>query len=236
MNISVCLATFNGERYIEEQLASILCQIEENDEIIVSDDSSTDRTIDIIKNVNDKRIKIYKNELEKGYSKNFENAINHAKGKFIFLCDQDDVWMPNKVERMMIKLKKVDMVISDAEIVDSDLNRIRPSHFNYRRVKNGFIINLLKTRYIGACMAFNRKILKKAIPFPGKQRYCAHDYWLTLISEFYYKVELERTPLIKYRRHDFNVSSGGEQSNKPIVEKIRVRVYSFCCLILRVFK
>ncbi|MEK5777350.1 glycosyltransferase, partial [Acinetobacter nosocomialis] len=99
--ISVCLATYNGEKYIVEQLTSILSQLSPTDEVIISDDHSTDETLLLIKSLNDPRIKIITNELGKGYTKNFENAINHSSGDYIFLSDQDDVWVENKVELMM---------------------------------------------------------------------------------------------------------------------------------------
>jgi len=234
MKISVCLATYNGEKYIKEQLDSILVQLSEDDEVIISDDGSKDRTLDIIRGLKDVRIKIFKNSLQKGYSKNFENAITISQGDIIFLADQDDVWMPNKVVLMLRKLEKVDIVISNAEIVDENLKAVHASHFELRSVKKGFFVNFLKTRYIGACMAFKRKILNKALPFPNNQKYCAHDYWLTLVTEFYYKVELEDTPLLKYRRHDLNASNGGGKSSKPIMERLLVRLYSFLNLLTRV--
>jgi len=104
--ISVCIATYNGEKYIKEQLNSIIIQISQEDEIVVSDDWSNDRTLEIVSNYQDNRIKILFNKKEKGYSKNFENAILYAKGDIIFICDQDDVWLPNKVSRMIDALKK----------------------------------------------------------------------------------------------------------------------------------
>ena len=157
--ISVCLASYNGEKYIREQLDSILPQLGENDEIIISDDHSTDNTINVIKSLNDSRIKIFENNLGKGYSRNFENAINQATGDIIFLSDQDDVWMENKVELMTKELKQNDLVVSDALISDGNLNPTLGSHFKVHGTKKGFINNWLKTRYIGACMAFKKEIL-----------------------------------------------------------------------------
>jgi glycosyltransferase involved in cell wall biosynthesis len=89
--ISVCLPTFNGSKYIIQQLDSILCQLKENDEIIISDDSSEDNTCELIEKLNDKRIIILKEKKIPNYIFNYENAIKHAKGKYIFLSDQDDV-------------------------------------------------------------------------------------------------------------------------------------------------
>src|SRR5665648_141557 len=90
--ISVCLPTHNGSKYIIQQLNSIICQLKEEDEIIISDDSSEDNTCELIQAINDKRIKIYREGKFSSYVFNFENAIKHARGDHIFLCDQDDVW------------------------------------------------------------------------------------------------------------------------------------------------
>ncbi|MDE5758415.1 MAG: glycosyltransferase, partial [Allobaculum sp.] len=91
--ISVCIATYNGERYIETQIRSILDQLNEDDEIIISDDSSTDRTLDIIRSLNDSRIKLFAGNKFHSRTFNFENALKQATGDFIFLSDQDDIWL-----------------------------------------------------------------------------------------------------------------------------------------------
>lgn len=127
------------------------------------------------------------------------------------------------------------MVISDAVIVDSELKSVFNSHFELNQTRKGFLINFLKTRYIGACMAFHRKILDKALPFPKNHRLCAHDYWLTVIGEGYYKVVLESTPLIKYRRHSENASTGGGKSPNSIAKRVKVRFYVLYELIKRAF-
>lgn len=231
--ISVCLATYNGEKYIKEQLNSILSQLKENDEIIISDDHSTDQTINILKSYNDSRIKIYDNDLGKGYSKNFENAINKSSGEIIFLSDQDDVWFSDKVDVMVEKLNSFDLVISDALITDRDLNPTLGSHFKVHNTKKGFLNNWLKTRYIGACMAFKRNILKKLLPFPSNQKLCAHDYWIAITGEFYYKVGIINQPLIKYRRHGENASNGGVKSSNTLKHKLGVRFYTLFHLLKR---
>jgi glycosyltransferase involved in cell wall biosynthesis len=231
--ISVCLATYNGQQYILEQLQTILPQLSEDDEIIISDDNSTDNTVNLIKSINDNRIKIFINKSERGYTKNFENAINHSLGDFIFLCDQDDVWMPNKVELMLYELKYCDLVVSDALICDKDLKVTLGSHFKLHGTQLGFINNWVKTRYIGACMAFKRHMLSKILPFPSDSSLCAHDYWIANIGEFYYKVILIETPLIKYRRHGNNTSQGGLESKNSFSHKVKVRVYTLKELIRR---
>ena len=134
---------------------------------------------------------------------------------------------------MVTALKDADMVISDAEIVDTDLTQIHPSHFEANGTKKGFTINFLKTRYIGACMAFNKKILTKALPFPQNSKMCAYDYWLAIIAEYYYSVALINLPLIKYRRHGKNASQGGGISRSSFTKKVAVRGYSLVELLKR---
>ena len=95
--ISVCIATYNGEKYIKEQLDSIIPQLGHEDEIVISDDGSSDSTLDIINSINDERIRITVNQGKHGVNSNFNNALLHAKGDFIFLADQDDIWLSGKV-------------------------------------------------------------------------------------------------------------------------------------------
>ena len=106
--ISVCIATYNGEKYIKEQLESIIHQLGEYDEIIISDDGSNDKTIQIIENFKDTRIKIFNHSPNRKTkykfdltTRNIENALSKAKGDFIFLADQDDIWIKNKVEKLI---------------------------------------------------------------------------------------------------------------------------------------
>lgn len=232
MKISVCMATYNGEKYIEEQLKSILDQLSEEDEVVISDDHSKDSTINVIQSINDPRIRVYYNEGEKGYTKNFENALKHSEGDIIFLSDQDDVWIEGKVKAVLNSLKRFQFVVTDAEIVDGSLNTLYASHFKLTSVKSGFIRNFSKTRYIGACMAFKRCVLDKALPFPKNQSLCAHDYWLAIVSEMYFKAGLIETPYLKYRRHDANASGGGlEKSKISIFKRLIIRFYCGCQLV-----
>ena len=105
MKISVCLASYNGAQYIEEQLKSILPQLNPTDEVILSDDHSADNTVQLVQALNDPRIKLIQNEGERGYTRNFENALNHATGDILFLSDQDDVWHDDKVKIMLKELE-----------------------------------------------------------------------------------------------------------------------------------
>lgn len=224
--ISVCMATYNGEIFIKEQLASILEQLTNNDEIIISDDGSSDRTLEYAKSFNDKRIKIYENLSGKsGYTGNFINALSFAKGDIIFLSDQDDIWIDGKVRVMMSELNKYDFVVSDARVVAQNLKTLYDSNFKQMRVKNGLINNIIRCRYLGCCYAFRRDVLNAAFPFPENYIFCPHDYWLALVAELRFKVKILKKPLILYRRHSNNASSGGLTSSNSFLTKLKIRIY-----------
>jgi glycosyltransferase involved in cell wall biosynthesis len=230
------MTSFNGEKYIEEQIHSILKQISKNDELIISDDGSTDATIQIIEKISDPRIKIIKNSGTKGYTGNFENAIKHANGDLIFLSDQDDIWLNGRVREMTNKLSHCDLVVCDAKFVSINLEPLGVTYFSLRGKSKGFISNLIKLKYLGACMAFRRKILCKLLPFPNNKNLCTHDLWIALIAEFYYKVDIIPHPLILYRRHDNNVSSGGYNIGSSYFWKLKYRIYALVMVFSRIFK
>lgn len=223
---SICIATYNGEKYIKEQLTSILSQINIDDEIIISDDNSTDKTIDIILSLNDNRIKILNANFH-NFTQNFENAIIHAKGEYIFLSDQDDVWLPNKYTTILNTLKSYDLVCSDAIITNQQLEPIEQSFFAYYKSGKGILKNIIKCSYCGACMAFNKKILHAIQPFPNTSIF-GHDLWIGLITEITGKVCFLKTPLILYRRHNDSLTSISNnlltRSKRPLLTKIKSRI------------
>lgn len=228
--ISICIASFNGEKYIYDQIESILKQLGDNDEIIISDDSSTDHTLDIISKFNDCRIKTFiKNKFHSPIY-NFENAIRQTKGEYIFLCDQDDIWLPNKIEVMKKYLKEYSLVVSDCCIVDSNLKIIEDSFFRLNNSGSGFWKNLYKNSYIGCCMAFRKEVLDYILPFPKKIP--MHDIWIGLMTELNGKVYFINEPLIFYRRHGNNASFSGEKSKYPFFYKIKYRII----LLLKIIK
>lgn len=220
--ISICVATYNGSKYISRQLESILCQLGEHDEIIISDDDSTDNTCEVIIMLDDNRIKIIKNKNSRGPLNNFQNALNHSSGDYIFLSDQDDIWFSNKIELMMDYLQHYDLVVSDCEVVDQNLTTLIPSFFNYRGSKPGLLRNLYKNSYIGCCMAFRRELLTHALPFPSPLH--MHDWWIGLVAEVYGRVSFLPQPLIKYVRHDSNASPTGEGSDYSFIYQMQNRL------------
>ena len=220
--ISVCVATYNGERFVEEQLRSILSQLGPEDEVIVIDDESTDRTLDIVASLEDPRIRVLHSTAH--YFKwNFHNALQAAKGNIIFLSDQDDVWLQGKVEKCVKALEDVDLVIHDSRVVDNDMNVVQPSFFRFYGSGPGLLKNSLNNTYFGSCMAFRRSVLEAALPFP-KSNEIGHDIWLGLVAEMTGKVQFLDEPLLLYRRHDLSrtnlTQSLLNRSKRSIVTKV----------------
>ncbi|MBR2361609.1 MAG: glycosyltransferase [Spirochaetaceae bacterium] len=229
--ISVCMATYNGERFLREQIDSILCQLGPEDELIISDDGSTDGTLGIIESYGDSRIRLLHHEkenihinimkLKKFYCTtfNFQNALLHAKGDFIFLVDQDDVWESNRIRIMVEQLKGNDLVMCNFSIIDNSGNIANKKFYNKDPISKYKLINIIKSKYIGCCMAFSRELLEIALPFPNNLM--AHDYWIGCLSKKYEFIDI---PLHKYRRHESNVSPSAEKSNNSFFIKIGYRV------------
>ena len=232
--ITVCIATYNGEKYIKKQLDSILSQLGENDEVIISDDSSSDKTIEIIKSYKDNRIKIFENQKFKSPIFNFENALKHVNGDIIILADQDDVWKLNKIETIKEYMQEYDLVLSDADIIDEKGNILQESFYALNGSKSGFMKNIVKNSYLGCTMAFNEKILDKSLPFPKDLP--MHDWWIGLIGEMYGKTCFVEDKLISYRRHGNNASPTGEKSKYSLKTKIMFRLIMIKNLLWRSFR
>lgn len=243
MKISVCMATYNGEKFIKYQLESIIHQLAENDEIIISDDGSTDSTIEIVQSFVDPRIRILHNQsvsikhfkMYKSYavSKNFENALAHATGEIIFLSDQDDWWHGNKVKVALEQFheNKVNLLVHDALVVDENYETLAQSYFELVNSKAGFIKNIIVNSYLGCCLVFDRKILLLSLPFPS--RLVAHDVWIGLIAEQSGKVAFIEDKLIKYRRHNYTVTNSGARSQHKFIAKIGIRIQLIVQLAVR---
>jgi glycosyltransferase involved in cell wall biosynthesis len=231
--ISVCIATYNGEKYIGEQLISILPQLQDDAEIIISDDSSTDDTLQIIDSLNDKRILVMPNQKFRNPIFNFENALKRSHGDFIILADQDDIWMPGRVSNIMPFFDNYDLVVNDCRVVDQDLQILSKSYFALVDAKPGFIRNLFRTSpYIGCCMAFKRKVLEKALPFP--KNIPMHDFWIAMLAESLFKVKFCYEPLVLYRRHSSNMSFTASQSKNPVSKRMGYRINTVLPLIKRI--
>lgn len=236
--ISVCIATYNGENFIRQQLMSILPQLSEDDEIVISDDHSTDRTNEVISSVNDPRIRLFTHDvtIEAKFTidrstYNFANALSHAKGDIIFLCDQDDYWLPEKVQTMVSLLASSDLVMSDCLIGDETLNTTGQVYSDIRPFRTGTLTNFLKSHYLGCCMAFKREVYQKALPFP--KHGVAHDLWIGLTAERFFKIRYIKQPLMIYRRHSNTVTASGKTNQTSTLFKLSYRFYIAKALLSR---
>jgi glycosyltransferase involved in cell wall biosynthesis len=230
--ISVCITTCNGENFIVEQLNSILPQLNEDDEIVISDDGSTDNTINILESYNDVRFKIYKNNF-KNVVANFEFVIKKSKGDYIFLSDQDDIWHPTKVEEFINLFSKnieAVLVISNLQLIDKEGDSIYREFY-----KNGFsgelFDNIIQNNFIGCSMAFRKEAKDFILPFP--RRLAMHDWWIGVCSIVFGNVFYIDKKLLFYRRHDNNITREG---GADLVSKLKWRLNLVVNLVLRIIK
>ena len=217
--ISVCVPTYNGAPYIAAQLDSIL-RSPRVGEVLVSDDGSTDGTLDVVRSIADARVLVVEGP-RSGLIRNVESLLVRARGEFVFLADQDDVWQPQKVDVMIEQLQRADLVVSDCQVTDADLAVVEPSFFALRGSAPGLLRNLLRNSYLGCCMALRRDLLRHALPFPA--RVPMHDWWLGLVGEAFGKVAFIPDPLVLYRRHGANASTTAEPSQASWTTRIRWR-------------
>ncbi len=233
--ISVCMATYNGEKYIEEQIDSILLQLKDNDELVISDDGSTDNTLSIINSYNDSRIRLFRHKKKKSNYKyassqyyttaNFENALREATGDYIFLSDQDDIWLPKKINDSILALKGGLLVTKTIHINNSKNhiggNRVLKSKYNIFDV-------CIRAPFSGCTMCMTRDFLSKALPFP--KGIIAHDTYLLSIAVKFNKLSILDKQLILYRKHGENVTMN---SRNPLWFKIYFRLkYIYHYIIL----
>lgn len=229
--ISIALATYNGELYLSELLNSISDQTTLPDELIISDDSSTDSTLEIAnefaRNVTFS-VKILINKERLGSTANFEVAIRSCSGDIIFLCDQDDVWYPYKIDRTvecLVNNPSAGAVFSDADVVDKDLNLLKSSLWERARIKpyeldgisdsdSAFEMITKRNIVTGTTMAFRAKYIGDIVPIPKEW---IHDYWITLIISISSKLIPIAIPLMAYRQHHSNqIGAPGTRLNKII--------------------
>ena len=240
-HISVCIATYNGGRFIREQLVSILLQIRHTDELIISDDSSTDDTVAQIRQLADPRIMILTNPSSQSPVCNFENALRYATGDVIFLSDQDDVWYPNKVEKMLSYLNDYDLVVSNCDFIDETGKSLGKSFYEIFSSGPGLFKNFIKNTFLGNCMAFRRSVLKRALPFPKEihqatQYLIYQDVWFGLLANSLFRVMFIPEKLSAFRRHSNNASPTEMALNSPqsFNRKLLGRMFLALALLKRI--
>ena len=220
MKISVAMCTYNGERFLSEQAESFLAQTRKPDQIIINDDASRDETWTFLQSFAERagamgiEVKLHRNSENLGYIRNFESALQRTSGDLVFLCDQDDIWLPDKVAAFCAEFERrpdLGLLHSDARLIDDDGCDIGYSLFDAlemtRRertwIHQGDALAALLPRNLatGATMAFRRDVMLAALPIAEGW---FHDEWLALVAALISRVDCLETPSIAYRQHGAN--------------------------------
>lgn len=205
------MATYNGEKYLQEQLDSFLMQTRLPDELVVSDDASTDSTVEIIEAFKSKapfEVKVIRNKENEGHTRNFEKAIKKTTGNLVFLSDQDDIWKENKIENQIYHLKENDLVLCDMYLMDDKMSFSGKTLLqNYKM--NGYSENSYAH---GCAMAFNKKLKEVILPIPS-EKYFNYDIWINSLASYIGKRKIIKGPLQYYRRHEKAITNESLTSN-----------------------
>ena len=222
--IDILLATYNGEKFVKEQIESILNQTYENFNLIISDDASTDNTLNILEEYEkkDTRIKIFKKEKNKGLIDNFEFLLKNVTSDYFMFSDQDDIWKKDKIEKSINKLKEESsgLVYTDLEIVDEKLNVIYPSYWKYKQIYkkiikyNNFEALYLNNFVTGCTILAKSKYINDILPLPRNSKFVLHDYWTALIISAKDKISYVEEPTIQYRQHKNNRVGSSRKSDQ----------------------
>jgi glycosyltransferase involved in cell wall biosynthesis len=223
--VSVCVATYNGAAYLREQLDSILIQLQAEDELIISDDHSTDETQAILGGYQDARVKIFTNPSKRGHVQNCAYAMSQATGEFIALSDQDDIWVKNRLERMLEQLRRMPqcfLVVGDFTEFGTDqerspLGRLGPSP------RSGLVqlyrLFMGHARYFGSAFMFRRDLVRFVLPIPEFIE--AHDIWIAMNACVWGRVaHLEETTVMR-RVHGKNLTP---QQRRGLLKVVRSRL------------
>ncbi len=210
--VSIAMTTYNGEKYLREQLDSIFNQTYANIEIIVCDDKSSDETVRILQEYAEKfRLQYYVNEKNLGYVKNFEKAISLCQGDYIALADQDDVWLSDKIELLLKNINNNLLIHSDCSLIDENSNLLAREWKGKILSHNNFNDFLYSNVVTGCTVMFSKKLLNDILPFPDGLVY--HDWYLAILAAKANKICYIPNKLIKYRQHP-NQDTGAIAPNK----------------------
>jgi glycosyltransferase involved in cell wall biosynthesis len=216
------MTAYNSGRFIDDQIHSILAQLGNGDELVISVDPSVDDTLTKAQYFADRHPKNPTVRVVTGPGKgviaNFQNAIVHTTGYYIFLSDSDDIWLPDKVEKCVDCLRNNDvyLVMHDAAVVDEHLNVITRSVFKKNRVRLGLMRNVIKNSFMGCCMAFKSNLKGYVLPFPPTVP--MHDQWIGMIADYMGEAVLLPEQLLLYRRHDANATKSTHAGLQQMIE------------------
>lgn len=230
--VDILLATYNGEKYLKEQIDSILGQTHSDFRLLISDDGSTDDTRKILEEYKNKdsRIQVFFQESNLGVVKNFEFLLKKVESKYYMFSDQDDIWKAEKIEKSLNKIENdnCDLVYSDLEVVDEKLNVTYESYWKlkgiYNKIKkyNNFESLYLNNFVTGCTIISKKELIDTYLPLPNTSKYVLHDYWISLILSQNGKIDYIEEPLIKYRQHKNNKVGSKKKSNElRTIDEIR---------------
>lgn len=224
--VSIVLCTYNGEKYLEEQLASLLTQTYRNLEIIIVDDNSTDGTKDLLiwfAEQND-NIKLFSNEHNLGYNKNFEKAISLSNGEYISVCDQDDIWFAEKIQRLMDAIGDNWAVFSNSEFVDWQMKPI-----GLKLISNNLLIDsyksiLMENFFTGHTSLLSRESLKYILPIP---EFGFYDWWIGFVCLYHKKLIFHNEVLTYYRVHQESVTQSKKKRKYSSKDELDIQLDIF---------
>ena len=206
VKVSVAMCTYNGERFLREQLDSIVNQTYADIEIVICDDGSNDDTCEIINSYasRDDRIRFVQNSENLGFIRNFEKALSICSGTFIALADQDDVWLPQKIESLLTEIDSNLLVYSAVQLMDENGDPIERKFPSVARLEGDAALSLVVGNCVTghACM-IRQELLDLALPFPVNV--LAHDQWLAVVAASQGKLKASGQVLSLYRQHAANV-------------------------------
>jgi glycosyltransferase involved in cell wall biosynthesis len=220
---SVCMATYNGEAFVAEQVDSVLAQLGEADELVVVDDASTDDTARLLAAYDDPRVRLVANETNQGYVRTFERALTLARGDRLFLADQDDVWVPGRLDTMLDALERSAVVSTSVAVLGEPLDpprfRLR-ARDSRRHLANLFAVMVGYRPYTGCAMAFRRDIFDSVVPVPPFVHE-SHDLWIAMVANTHREnLHLEEASVMR-RLHGGNQTPLGWRS-LPVILRARV--------------
>jgi len=212
IRISVCMATYNGAKYLQEQVASILEQLGPHDELVVVDDDSRDETVEMLRQFADPRIVVYPNDRNRGHVYSFSRVLSLARNDLIVMTDQDDIWIEGRLERMKRALLDSGrlLVSSNSAFIDStgqptgyDCEGVR-AELSARHVANIVSIFVGRRRYYGCAMAMHRRLNDLILPMPAYVE--SHDLWIAVAANMAgSNLHMEENTLLR-RLHGHNAS------------------------------
>lgn len=234
--VSVCMAAYNGSAHIEEQIASILPQLQDGDEVVIVDDASTDNTVKVIEALEDPRIRLIRSEVNRGYVKTFEAALTASTGDYIFLSDQDDVWVPGRVDAMVAELRDADVVASNFGYFGQAPRRIESlrlrSADSTRRWANLLMLWVGVRPYYGCAMAFRSSTKNVILPFPSFLVE-THDQWIALVGNLRASMTHIESNTLNRRLHENNTTPKKARSLRLILRARIMLARAFLVAVAR---